>query len=405
MNSNNLEKECNITDIAETRMTIGQLEKHTYHLVFNVSGSEIFTDIIEKKQKYFWNYGDYTKKGSSTDFGCDPEPTKTDCVYADTATAIKNVLVTTNGTSTFNIHSKTTPEGIKKRESMRIQSVSSFVYGIFVFRVSSVPNENPETFWPAIWMTSPYDCRRTDANAFNIFGQWAYCGEIDILEGVCTKHSTSNVHVPCRNSADSINLSVDQSVSGPGYYVLQWTHKFLKLFFISFAEGDNIFKKNIELSPTTLEPFNKTSSSQSDPSTGTTSSPIDKTYWDGWKNTKGLQTLPYNGGKDVESEKDLGDKTWRRGGHPQHNDALPFVVPCQLPLNTQTNFSGDEIVNMLAQKKEAQFYSLADNAYKAGGLQIIMNIATAGSFCPVYKSDNKNVGTLGIDMVQVYQIQ
>lgn len=61
---------------------------------------------------------------------------------------------------------------------------------------------------------------------------------------------------------------------------------------------------------------------------------------------------------------------------------------------------------MLAQKKEATFFSLSENAYKAGGLQIIMNIATAGSFCGgIYDPKSLSVGTLGVDMVRVYQIQ
>jgi hypothetical protein len=139
-----------------------------------------------------------------------------------------------------------------------------------------------------------------------------------------------------------------------------------------------------------LEQYNISTSVGMDPDSGFT------TKLNGFKNTE----LPFASGKDVLNKKinfeNKNDESWRRGFSKN---------PCSLTTYTATKFPGENIENLLAQKKEAIFYPLSENASSAGGLQIIINLATAGAFCgDNYDPSNPETGVFGINKIKVFQI-
>jgi beta-glucanase (GH16 family) len=99
-------------------------------------------------------------------------------------------------------------------------------YGFFNIR-ATVPKGNG--LWPAIWMLPP--------GAKNVYGTWAACGEIDIMETVCTHnqgYSTlhfggpwpKNVQAPANNQYP---FSVDWTK--PHYFGVEWQATFMTFWF------------------------------------------------------------------------------------------------------------------------------------------------------------------------------
>ena len=105
--------------------------------------------------------------------------------------------------------------------SGRVHSAQTFgPYGFFNVK-AKVPKGN--AIWPAIWMM-PWE-------AYNVYGGWASCGEIDMMETICTDptaYSTlhfggfwpNNVQYP-NSPSNKYPFSVDWTV--PHYYGLLWT--------------------------------------------------------------------------------------------------------------------------------------------------------------------------------------
>ena len=168
-------------------------------------------------------------------------------------------------------------------------------------------------------------------------------------------------------------------VQGAGYYVAEWTADHIKMFFVPLGPTADALFAGDTLDISTLEPYNQTSSVKQDPTTGT----VD------WDSTP----IPLIGGTDVEDKKvnltinTSASTNWRRDGTVPPCSASPFI--------DQTYATAIE------QKKQAQFTSLGEESYRAGGLQIIMNIATAGDFCAGV--DDNADGSMRIAQVKIYQ--
>jgi len=107
----------------------------------------------------FWSYGD---------------PTGGAVNYLDSATAWSSGLVFINGAGNAVIKVDTTPVVSGNRNSVRIQSQTSFNGGLLILDAVHMPHGCGT--WPAFWTNGPH---------------WPYNGEIDIIEGV--HESTQNL--------------------------------------------------------------------------------------------------------------------------------------------------------------------------------------------------------------------
>ena len=148
----------------------------SYTVISQLSGSDIYIDVISGRNNLYWNYGDYTVLNS--DYYCKNDPTNTNVDYNATST-LGGLLSEHSDTGEMILTSKRV-EGFANRQSVRLQSVQSFVYGVFVFKVTGIPSNTSSSTWPAIWLTSPYNCTEASANgdAVNAFGKWPFTGEI-----------------------------------------------------------------------------------------------------------------------------------------------------------------------------------------------------------------------------------
>ena len=110
-------------------------------------------------------------------------------------------------------------------------------YGFFNIK-AVVPKGN--AIWPAIWLLPP--------GAHNQYGGWAACGEIDIMETICTwgdGYSTlhfggewpKNVQYPT-GGANRYPFSVDWSQ--PHYYGVEWQPSFMTFWFDAHVENGEI---------------------------------------------------------------------------------------------------------------------------------------------------------------------
>lgn len=101
-------------------------------------------------------------------------------------------------------------------------------YG-FINIKALVPKGNG--LWPALWLL-PKD-------GYNVYGSWAACGEIDIMETVCSSASAystihfggaypNNTMFPT-NGQGVYPFAVDWSV--PHYFGVEWTSGYLKFWF------------------------------------------------------------------------------------------------------------------------------------------------------------------------------
>jgi hypothetical protein len=364
------------TSCNANKLSVQDLENAVYSLVWKVSGADIYDDILGPN-KYFINWGGYTKPYGK--FNCINEPTGSACVYVDVNDAKKFDLLSKSD-GKIQIRAKMIPHEQQVAPhtqpfvSVRLHSVPSFTYGIFVYHITKIPD--PASYWSAAWLTAPFACVAPHVGAENKFGGWPYCGEIDVMEYIGgNTNSISSLHIPCRHMDDPVEVSRDQKVpfDQPGYFVLEWTPKFVKFYYLTEDEGKPFFVGQTKLKIQDLQPYNKTSGKRCDNSTGNT--PANG----GWNNN----TLPTIGGCDVNTlvTKDLStpfehfdgdpatDKTWTR---------YAGVPPCDLTKSAQTEYSGDDLKAWLQQKKEAMFYPLGKHACEAGGMIFVLNIAING---------------------------
>ena len=389
---------CTLDVAAIKSMSIDQLENATYTVQWSATGSDIYDDVTTKTNKLFYNYGDYIA-GNGTGH-CQAEPTRTLATYNTTTDLVSKGLLLTDGSSTLSLVSKAPEGGTDEtpRDSVRIHCVPSFAFGLFVFEVLGTPDDPVHTSWPAIWMTSPYDCF-TNTNTMSALGQWgSSTAEIDVLEQVCSKQNHAALHVPCHNTGDSIQVQAGGGVSGPGYYVLEWTPKYIKMYSVPLEEGETLFAGN-SLDISSLAAFNKTSSEKTDPPAGTTP------YRQGWIG----QDLRLVGGTDVVDGRvsidptTAGSNDWRRVGGEITNSDIPRTIPCQPAPGVPLRY-----LDPLKQKKHAQYVALL-NPEVTGGMSIVFNVATAGSFCPDVTGSpntprNPVPQVLTIGKTKVYQI-
>jgi hypothetical protein len=403
-----IRKSCNTNGDLIINMSESELQKAEYSQVFWTSGKHIYEDVYgDENHSIFWNYGDFTSENSQG--SCVAEPTETSVYYANKTDAVKNSIVEIEDDSLI-IWSKPIPKYDKDRTSVRIQTVQSFTYGLFVFCLSELPSNSSKTVWPAAWLTAPFDCRngKPNGNAISIWGGWALCGEYDIFEMLCSEGlNSAAIHVPCRNTGNSINVQKkEKDLSKPGYYCGLWTPRFLKTYYVPLNEGRTFFSAdNASVNLDDLEKYNTTSSNQIDPS-----KPEYTNQSNGWiPNGGSAQSLPFNSGQSVVGNKvDMvvkdgdgnNDITWTRSG----DSSINGNPKCFLP-NTAgtTKYPGVTDSDYLKQKKEAQFNPLTEKATEAGGFQIIINIATIIGSCQD-RDPTGPASRMKIDSVSVYQI-
>jgi hypothetical protein len=347
-----------------TKYSVTQLQNATYKLVWSVSGKDIYDD-IQGPQNYFYNWGKYTNLyNHKYGYNCINEPTGTPCVYVDMLDAQELGLIQ-KVKDKIQIKAKMLPITQQRNEqpfaSIRLHSTPSFTYGLMVYHITKIPD--PKNYWSAAWLAAPFSCTNGDNGSKNKFGEWPASGEIDVMEYIGgNNNSISSLHVPCRHADDPIQVTRDKPIpfDKPGYFVLEWTPKYIKMYYLSEDEGKPFFNGKNSVNIADLQKYNATASTRCDQKNGTTSVAT------GWKNTK----LPVNGGCDVTNgavmmevnNDSKNDKTWLRGGG---------VPPCELATGQTTEYKGD----YLKQKKEAVMFPLGKHAVKAGGMVLILNIA------------------------------
>jgi len=368
--------ECNLSN--DTVLTTTDYAGATYTNVFSANGKEIFDDIANGTNTNWWNYGDSTKQTLNNQDGCKNEPTGSLCTYVDTSSAIALGVFSLRGDS-FKITSKFVATD-QPRNSGRIHSQQSYIYGLHSFRIDEIPEDTQNTSWAAAWLVAPYACGEpgNTGDSINFFGPWPN-GEIDIFEAIdSNSHISSALHVPCRNQGNSVAVSRETMQKQPGWYCTLWTPEKIQVYYIPLVEGDKIFASN-NIEPNILQQYNTTAANSQD-GTGE--------VLDAWIG----QTLIQDEGRDVVDKSVNIDfetavsRDWRVSG---------VVTPCAPSTNAPKSFE-----NLYTDKKYNQFLGLGSDAILGGGNMAVLNVATS-----IWDYNNSiQDQVLGVSSYKVYQI-
>lgn len=372
--------------------TVEAYAEQEYSSVFDFKGDEIYADLHHSTKHHFINYGDYTRHNHDNDsHACVNEPTGSKCTYLNTKDAIEKGCIDVVGDS-LRLKSLYGGSASANRLSARIRTQQSFVYGLFCYRIDTIPDDTTTAAWPAAWMTAPASCplggTPGSSGAENVWGKWPFAGEMDTFELILTKTSSSSVHVPCRNMVDAVHVSEAPPVAnGPGWYCSYWTPKFLQSFFFSLTEGDKILGNADTLKMKTVAGYNTTIPKASPRCDAKGAIFSGGQGWEG-KSLTSVQGCDIQNGMVRIDSSTSGTNDWVRGGG---------VPKCEQSKKAPQNFS-----DLNKDKKYNQFLGFNEEAWKAGGMVGIMNIATAMKVETQY---NKDPQVLGISRVKVFQIK
>ncbi|KAE8335244.1 hypothetical protein BDV24DRAFT_156207 [Aspergillus arachidicola] len=175
-------------------------------------------------------------------FFTDADPTHGFVNYVDHATAKASGLIRAENQMLYLGVDHTHVSPSSGRPSVRLTSVKSFKYGLFVLDLKHMPGSICGT-WPAFWLVG---------------ADWPTQGEIDIIEGANQKTTNMmTLHTPTSCMIDngdfsgtlasrncyyadagcSINVPSDQSFgsglnqAGGGVYAVQWTERAIVMWF------------------------------------------------------------------------------------------------------------------------------------------------------------------------------